>query len=209
MSVLPFEELGSALLLRFDTLTPVCGPYANSASVVRGIAGAGLPWLLEGGSGSLSSDGHLLVQIRGLVLASHPSVPVSLRGTNPFPAFRVVVSCLSIGPDGTATTTNITTGDFEASPSGNSDIDARVSIPLPCIAPVVFVLGPSGAESWLAVTGCLASLGGGHWPLCDIPGQPASWVLRPSHDRIRADESIIVLASWPVADGVYGPVNEA
>jgi hypothetical protein len=139
--------------MKFDTMTPVTGPRASPANVVRGIAGAGLPWRLVSGSGSLSSDGHLLVQIRGLVLASHPSVPVSLRGTNPFPAFRVVVSCLDIGPDGTAAIANISTGDFEASSSGSSDIDARVGLPRPCVEPIVLVTGPSGADSWLAVNG--------------------------------------------------------
>jgi hypothetical protein len=147
------EDSGCDLILKFDTLTPVAGPHANSASAIRGIAGGGLPWVLEAGSGSLSRDGHLLVRIRGLVLASHPSVPVSLRGTNPFPAFRAVVSCLRIGPDGTAAIVNVSTGDFEASSRGNSDIDARVSLPRPCTAPIVLVTGPSGAESWFAVTG--------------------------------------------------------
>jgi hypothetical protein len=147
------EDSGCDLIMKFDTLTPAAGPPANSASAVRGIAGGGLPWALEAGSGSISRDGHLLVRIRGLVLARHPSVPVSLRGTNPFPAFRAVVSCLSIGPDGTAAIANVSTGDFEASSHGNSDIDARVSLPQPCTAPIVLVTGPSGAESWFAVTG--------------------------------------------------------
>lgn len=147
------EEAGFALIMTFETLTPVGGHRASSADAVRGIAAARLPWLLGGGSGSLSRDGHLLVRIRGLVLASHPSVPVSLRGTNPFPAFRVVVSCLSVGPDGTTVIANVSTGDFEASSSGNSDIDARVSLPPPWLDPVVLVTGPSGAERWLAVTG--------------------------------------------------------
>lgn len=147
------EDSHCTLIMKFDTLTTVAGPYANSANAVRGIAGGGLPWVMEAGSGSLSRDGHLLVRIRGLVLSSHPSVPASLRGKNPFPAFRAVVSCLSIGPDGTAAITNVSTGDFEASPLGNSDIDARVSLPQPCIAPIVLVTGPSGAERWFAVTG--------------------------------------------------------
>jgi hypothetical protein len=147
------EDWGSSLIMTFDTMTPVAGPYAGAVNAVRGIAGAGLPWVLAGGSGSLSRDGHLLVRIRGLVLASHPSVPVSLRGTNPFPSFRAVVSCLSVGPDGTVAIANVGTGEFEASSSGNSDIDARVSLPQPCTAPILLVLGPSGAEHWLAVTG--------------------------------------------------------
>jgi len=144
---------GSALILTFDTLTPAAYHPAGSANAVRGIAEAGLAWVLRAGSGSLSCDGHLLVRIRGLVLASHPSVPASLRGTNPFPSFRAVVSCLSVGPDGTVAIANVGTGDFEASSSGNSDIDARVSLPQPCTAPILLVTGPAGAERWLAVTG--------------------------------------------------------
>jgi len=147
------EDSDCALIMKFDTLTAVAGPYASSANAVRGIAGGGLPWVVEAGSGSLSRDDHLLVRIRGLVLASDPSVPHSLRGTNPFPAFRVVVSCLSIGPDGTAAIRNVSTGDFEANSCGDSDIDARLSLPRPCLAPIVLVTGPSGAEGWLAVTG--------------------------------------------------------
>ena len=147
------EDSHCTLILQFDTLTTVAGPYASSANAVRGIAGGGLGWVVETGSGSLSQDGHLLVRIRGLVLASHPSVPASLRGTNPFPAFRGVVSCLSIGTDGTAAVANVSTGEFEASPGGDCDIDARVSLPQPCIAPIVLVTGPSGAEFWFAVTG--------------------------------------------------------
>jgi len=138
--------------MTFDTLTPATGPYPNSANAVRGIADGGLPWCLADGSGSLSRDGHLRVLIRGLVLASHPPVPVSLRGTNPFPAFRAVVSCLSTGPDGSADIANVSTGDFEASPSGDCDIDARVSIPRPFLAPIVLVTGPSGTEIWFAAT---------------------------------------------------------
>lgn len=147
------EDSGCDLIMKFDTLSPVAGPYASSANAVRGIVGGALPWVLDGGSGSLSRDGHLLVRIRGLVLASHPSVPAALRGTNPFPAFRAVVSCLSIGQDGSATVANVSTGDFEATSSGDSDIDARVGLPRPCIAPIVLVTGPSGAERWFAVTG--------------------------------------------------------
>lgn len=147
------EDSNRTLIMKFDTLTPVSGPFGSSANAVRGIAGSGLPWVVAAASGSLSRDGHLLVRIRGLVLASDPSVPTSLRGTNPFPAFRAVVSCLSIGANDTAAISNVSTGDFEADPGGNADIDARVSLPQPCLAPIVLVTGPSGTERWLAVTG--------------------------------------------------------
>jgi hypothetical protein len=144
---------GSALIMKFDTLTPVNGSLEESANTVRGLTGGGLPWAIESASGSLSCDGHLAVRIRGLVLAAHPEVPASLQGTNPFPAFRIVVSCLRADGNGALVVANVSTGDFEASSGGDSEIDARVSLPHPCVAPIVLVTGPSGTEGWLAVTG--------------------------------------------------------
>lgn len=146
-------DSGSAVIMKFDTLVPVGGPQLGSANEVRGIAGGGLPWALDAGSGSLSGDGHLIVRIRGLVLAADPLVPASLRRTNPYPAFRVVVSCLLTGLNGSSAVANVSTGDFEASAQGDSEIDARISLPQPCAAPIVLVTGPSGADGWLAVTG--------------------------------------------------------
>jgi hypothetical protein len=61
---------GPATVLKFSTMTPVTGPYVGPASPVRGVAGGGLPWILTAGTGSLKRDGHLLVRVRGLVLAT-------------------------------------------------------------------------------------------------------------------------------------------
>jgi hypothetical protein len=127
--------------------------YAGAANPVRGIPGGGLPWVLTAGTGSLSRDGHLFVKVRGLVLARQPTVPAGLQGTNPFPAFRAIVSCQTIGAGGMATIANISTGDFRADASGDGQIDARVILPEPCMAPIVFITGPSGVGTWLAVTG--------------------------------------------------------
>jgi hypothetical protein len=144
---------GPATVLKFDTMAPVTGPYVGPANPVRGVPGGGLPWVLTAGNGSLKRDGHLLVKVRGLVLANQAPVPAALRGTNPFPNFRAIVSCQSIGAGNTATVTNVSTGDFKATMSGNSRIDARVSLPHPCIAPIVFVTGPTGVGVWFAITG--------------------------------------------------------
>src|SRR5258708_14265199 len=134
-------------------MTPVTGRSVGPANPVRGVAGGGLPWVLTAGRGSLMSDGHLLVQVRGPVLASQAPVPPALQGTNPFPEFRAVVSCQSIGAGNTATITNISTGDFKANAAGDSTINAQVSLPKPCIAPIVFVTGPTGTDAWFAGTG--------------------------------------------------------
>lgn len=138
-------------IMKFDTMTPVTGPYVGTASPIRAVPGGGLPWMITAGNGSLKSDGHLLVHVRGLVFADRAPVPPAQQGTNPVPAFRAIVSCQTIGADGTATVTNVTTDQFPASTEGNADINTTVSLPHPCIAPVVFVTSPGGA--WFAATG--------------------------------------------------------
>jgi len=88
---------GPATILAFDKMAPVTGPYVGSANPVRGLAGGGLPWMIRSATGSLRQNGHVLVIVRGLVLAKASSVPAALRGKNPVPDFRAIVSCQAIG----------------------------------------------------------------------------------------------------------------
>ena len=137
-------------ILKFNVMTPVTGPYVGTANPIRMVPGGGLPWMITAGTGRLSRDGRLQIHVRGLVLADSPMVPANLRGINPVPDFEAIVSCQTI--TGTmATVTNVSTGQFPASPRGNADIKARVKLPEPCIAPIVFVASPTGA--WFAATG--------------------------------------------------------
>jgi hypothetical protein len=122
----------------------------GTANPLRGVPGGGLPWIIASTRGSLQADGHLVVRVRGLVLADQPPVPAALQGTNPIPDFQAIVSCQSIGASNSASIANVITGAFTASRDGNSKIHARVSLPRPCIAPIVFVTGPG---IWLAATG--------------------------------------------------------
>ena len=142
---------GPATILHFDTMAPVTGPYVGTANPIRTVPGGGLPWIITAGTGSLKSDGHVLVHVRGLVLADQPPVPPALQGTNPVPDFEAIVSCQTISGTGAATITNVSTAQFPASTSGNSDINATVSLPHPCIAPIVFVASPT--FGWFAATG--------------------------------------------------------
>jgi hypothetical protein len=144
---------GPATVVKFATMTPVTGPYVGPANPIRGVPGGGLPWILTAATGSLKRDGQLLVTVRGLVLADQPPVPPALRGTNPFPDFRALVSCQSIGAGNAAVITNVSTAGFKADPAGDSTIDATVNLPHPCIAPIVFVTGPTGFDVWFAATG--------------------------------------------------------
>src|SRR5713226_5353713 len=113
-------------ILKFTSMTPVTGPYVGTANPIRAVPGGGLPWIITAGTGALKSDGHLLVHVRGLVLADQAPVPPALQGTNPVPDVEVIVSCQTIGAGGTATVTNVATAQFPASTVGNSDINATV-----------------------------------------------------------------------------------
>ncbi len=137
-------------VLEFDTMAGVSGPFVGLSNPIRGVNGGGFPWQIAEGRGELARDGRLEVEVRGLVLLNGPPVPPALRGTSPISSFRATVSCLSI-VSGSPTTTNVATGPFPATATGDSKIEATVTLPSPCFAPIVFV-GPS-ATTWFALTG--------------------------------------------------------
>jgi hypothetical protein len=142
---------GSGTILTFETMAAVSGPFVGATNPIRGINGGGLPWIIARGGGELNASGHLEVHVRGLVLAETPPVPPALRGTNPVPSFRAVVSCLSIDGGGAMTTVTLSTDTFRATPTGDAHLEATVALPSPCLAPIIFVTSPT--LSWFAVTG--------------------------------------------------------
>ena len=74
-----------------------------------------------------------------------------MRGINDEAQFRGLVSCLVENGSQTGTV-NLTAGGFAATRSGNSNIDAHISLPPHCSTAIIFVL--SGSENkWFAVTG--------------------------------------------------------
>jgi hypothetical protein len=131
-------------------MMPVTGPYTGTANPIRGVPGGGFLWIITAGTGALKSDGRLRVHVRGLVLADQAPVPPALQGTNPVSQFDAVVSCQTISAAEAATVTNVSTAAFPASTVGNADINATVSLPHPCIAPIEFVASP--VFGWFAAT---------------------------------------------------------
>jgi hypothetical protein len=133
-------------ILEFDTMVGVSAPFAGATNAIRGVNGAGAPWVIRSGEGELSTSGRLEIKVRGLVLAS--------TGNNPSASFRAIVSCL--GSD--ATVQNVVTDPFPATMGlasaggGNAKIKVNVTLPQPCVAPIVFVTNAAGT-SWFAVTG--------------------------------------------------------
>jgi hypothetical protein len=134
---------GDKPVLEFGTMVGVDVPFNGAANAIRGIPGAGAPWRLDDVDGELKKNGKLEIEVEGLVLVR--------TGLNPSPTFRGAVSCLT--SDGTTVSTaNLITEQFPATPTGDSKIEANVSLPSPCVAPIVFVLN-AGGTSWFAVTG--------------------------------------------------------
>jgi len=138
-------------IMSFTTMVGVEGAFVGH-NPIRGVLGDELPWEVGSVKGSLSTDGHLQLSVRGVVFANDPSVPPNLRGINDETQFRALVSCLSDNGRGKVATVNLTTGGFPATVSGDSDIDTVVSLPKQCVAPIIFVLAGS-EDLWFAVTG--------------------------------------------------------
>jgi hypothetical protein len=130
-------------VLEFKTMVGVDGPFRGAANAIRGINGAGAPWRIDGVNGELKSGGRLEIDVQGLVLVS--------TGLNPSAFFRGAVSCLTNDAT-TVSTVNLVTEQFPATTAGDSKIEANVSLPSPCVAPIVFVMN-AGGTSWFAVTG--------------------------------------------------------
>ncbi len=140
-------------LLEFNSMIGVPRPYTGAANAIRGVPGGGLPWVIEFGKGKVSPEGNVDVLVRGLVFDPNDQAVIDrgLAGINIVPNFKVIVSCLSRDAGGNAITVNVSTGLFPADEAGNARIKDAVSLPSPCIAPILFVTSPGGA--WFAATG--------------------------------------------------------
>jgi hypothetical protein len=131
------------IVLAFETMAGVSGPFVGPTNPIRGIGGGGQPWRLDAAKGELRRNGRLEISVRGLVLTN--------SGTNPVPNFRGVVSCQIIDGAGQPAVLNVSTLDFPATPTGDSDIEADLVLPNQCFAPIIFVTNSQGR--WFAVTG--------------------------------------------------------
>jgi hypothetical protein len=140
-------------ILSFDHMYAVDGPFLGDAHSIRGVAGDELPWTIErSAKGSLDTNGRLRIQVRGLVFTDDPEVPPENRGKNDETTFRGLVSCVTEVSDTEVGIANVMTEGFPATPEGNSTIDAFITLPNPCVAPIVFIMAGS-EDKWFAVTG--------------------------------------------------------
>ena len=92
-----------------------------------------------------SSDSDKVLEFDTMVAVDGPFV----GSANPIPSFQAIVSCLT--GDESVATVNVSSGLFPANTAGDSRMEATVSLPSPCVAPIVFVASPTGA--WFSATG--------------------------------------------------------
>lgn len=143
------EEGPVMTLLSFDAMYGVEGTFLEGGRRIRGIPGDALPWELRSAKGTLRTDGHLTLEVRGLVFPDEGDVPTELRGKNDDPFFRAAVSCLAEDEEtGQVRTVNVISPTFAATEAGDSTIDAMLDLPEECIAPVVLVLAGSEMKSY-------------------------------------------------------------
>ena len=105
--------------------------------VLFGVKPGGAPWVISRGEARLGGDGRLEVEVRGLIIPT--------LGTNPVTKIAASVVC-----NGAVVAT---TPSVAFSPKGNAEIEATVALPMRCLAPAV-LLNPNGAPGvYIAVTG--------------------------------------------------------
>jgi hypothetical protein len=138
-------------VMHFSTMYAVDGPFVGDENPIRNLPGDDLPWAIRSAEGTLLSDGSIAISVHGLVFTNDPEVPPELRGINDEDQFRAIVSCLTEAGDHVATA-NVATPGFNASRTGDAFIAARVKLPNPCVAPIVFIAA-GDEDDWLAVTG--------------------------------------------------------
>jgi hypothetical protein len=139
-------------VLEFDTMYAVDGPFTSPANKINGVRGDELPWVLESARGTLLSDGHLEVRVQGLVFADDDSVPPELQGKNDERTFRVLLTCITENGAHKTRQAEVWSRPFAATEDGDAELDTEIELPVPCVAPVLFVM--SGSEdAWFAVTG--------------------------------------------------------
>lgn len=159
MSRFAFAGIGAAVLLASlglaqsasaaDFKADLKACLANKTAI-GDVGACGKIWKLKSGKASLGADGSLKVEVKGLVL--NDETVGEYNGT-PDGVDGVAAAVICSGPRGTAVAAQ--TEVVPLSKKGDAKVNAKVSLPQGCIAPVIVLReryeGKIGG--WLAGTG--------------------------------------------------------
>jgi hypothetical protein len=149
---------GDRQLFEFDGMIGVPRALVGAAGAIRGVNGAGAPWVITRGKGEVHADGTLEIDARGVVFDPNDAANIAAgrANTNTVATMRGILSCITI-VNGAQAIANVKTDPFPATlgpvdqGGGDVHIEQKLDVPTPCFAPIVFVTNPAGA--WFTVTG--------------------------------------------------------
>jgi hypothetical protein len=145
-------------LFEFEGMIGVPRALTGAPGAIRGVNGAGAPWVITSGKGEVHTDGTLEIDARGVVFDPNDAANVAAgrANTNTVATMRGILSCITL-VNGAQAVVNVTTDPFPATlgpvdqGGGDVHIEQKLDVPRPCFAPIVFVTNPGGA--WFTVTG--------------------------------------------------------
>lgn len=123
--------------------SPIAG--SNPGVTVAGVASAGAPWVVNRALATLSDDGRLRVDVRGLIIPA-------MGTAGPVTAVSASVAC--------SDTVAATSAAVPLSSEGNAEIHAKLQVPSPCFGTIILVriAGLNGTAlaapgPWVAASG--------------------------------------------------------
>lgn len=145
-------------LFEVEGMIGVPRALTGGAGAIRGVNGAGAPWVVTSGKAEVHADGTLEIDARGVVFDPNDqaNIDAGRANRNTVATMRGILSCITL-VGGVQTVVNVTTDPFPATlgpvdqGGGDVHIEQRLEVPRPCFAPIVFVTNPGGA--WFTVTG--------------------------------------------------------
>ena len=129
---------------------------STPGSNIGGVPSGGAPWAIREGKASVSRSGRIHVEVQGLLIAAGSGVPSNLVGT--VGSVQMVAASLVCGGSG-GTVVQSTTGVMLTA-GGNAEIEANITLPSACAAPVVLVRNFNNAALPGAQLGSFIALSG-------------------------------------------------
>jgi len=127
--------------IRSDKMIGTPVGMTGAAGTIRDVVGAGAPWSIGEAEISVKSSGKIEAEFQNLVLTN--------TGVNPVGSMAVVVSCLNAAKV-TSAPFAVTVNNPGIDPGGDADVETKVDLPSPCLAPIVFIVN-ANTGGWFAV----------------------------------------------------------
>jgi hypothetical protein len=135
------EQARHGVLLRSGLI----GRPVDINLAIRHVPAGAVPWTLRRGSTFVNAAGQFSLTVRGLLITG---TNTSLDGTTgPVTSVIPTLTCRGMPP------MLVSTPPIPLSPEGDAQVHGRITIPTPCLAPIVLVRANIGDDPWIATSG--------------------------------------------------------